>query len=92
MVFLFTKYSLALMIQCVVSGLQPSILQIRTADPNFLHVIQYHGKLVNPNDPVYIVERWVRLQKNVKVLDSLYGIFLNPCSDKMGRGIISSDL
>ena len=90
--FIFTKSSLALMIQYVVSGLQPSFLQIRTADPNFLHVLQHHGRPADPNDPVHIVERWVRLQKTVKVLDSPHGHPLSPCSDKMERDITSSDL
>ena len=67
--FIFTKSSLALMIQCVVSGLQPNFLQIRIADPNFLLFFQHHGRHVDLNDPVHIVECWVRLQRNVKVLD-----------------------
>ena len=90
--FIFTKSSLALMIQCVVSGLQPSFLQIRTADPNFLPVLHRHGRPVDPNDHVHIVERWARLQRNLKVLDSPHGLLLSPSSDKMGRGITSSDL
>ena len=54
--FIYTKSSLVLMIQYVVSGLQPSFFQIRTADPNFLHVLQHHGRPVDPNDLVHIVE------------------------------------
>jgi hypothetical protein len=50
--FIFIKSSLALIIQCVVLGLQPNIFQIRTADLNFVFVLQHHGKLVDPNDPV----------------------------------------
>ena len=90
--FIFTKSSLALMIQCIVSGLQPSFLQIRTANPNFPPVLQYYGRPVDSNDPVHIVERWIRLQKNVRILDSPHGLLLSPYSDKMGRGITSRDL
>ena len=91
MVLFFTKSSSALMIQCVVLGLQPSFLQIRIADPNFLHVLQHHGRHVDSNDHVHIVKRWIRLQKNVKLLDRSHGLLLSSCSDKMGRGITSSD-
>ena len=73
-------------------GLQPSFSKIRTADLNFLPVLHRHGRPVDPDDHVHIVERWARLQKNVKVLDSPHGLLLSPCSDKMGRGITSSDL
>ena len=55
--FNFIKSSLAFVIQCVVLGLQPSFLQIRTADPNFLLVLQHHGRHVDPNEHVHIVER-----------------------------------
>ena len=92
MVLFFTKSNLVLMIQCVVSGLQPRFLQIRTSEPNFLHVLQHHDRPVDPNDHVHIVERWVRLQKIVKILDSLHELLLSPCSDKMGGGITFSDL
>lgn len=72
--FIFTESSLALVIQRVVSGLQLSFFQIWIANPNFLHVLQHHGRHVDLNDHVHIAERWVQLQKNIKVLESSHGL------------------
>jgi hypothetical protein len=84
----FTIASKKLIIECLGGQMFPTFDQIRETDASFRPLSKSHGRSLDVNDVFHTIERWKKLQANVKLIGVNDGIALAPSRhDQKGRRI-----
>jgi hypothetical protein len=84
----FTIASQKLMIECFEGQMFPTFDQIREANASFRPLSKSHGHSIVVNDTFHTIERWKKLQENVKLVRVNDRIALAPSRhDQKGRRI-----
>jgi hypothetical protein len=83
----FTLASWNLMITCLQRGKFPTFHEIREADGNFRPLLTSHGRPIDINDVTQNEERWKKLLKNLKCIETIDGVSLSSFCDKKERQI-----
>jgi hypothetical protein len=76
------------MIECLEGQMFPTFDQICKADASFHPFSKSHGRSIDVNDVFHTIERWKKLQENVKLVGVNDGIALAPSRhNQKGRRI-----
>ena len=83
----FTLESKDLMMLCLQKHKFPTFHEIREVDGNFRPLLTSYGRPIDVNDQGHIEQRWVKLQNNLKLIETIGGPTLSLCSDTKRREI-----
>ena len=83
----FTFASKDLMMLCLQKHKFPTFHEICEVDGNFHPLLTSHGRPIDVNDQCHIEQRWVKLQNNLKLIETIGGSTLSLSSDTKRRKI-----
>jgi len=77
----FTLASTNLMIDCLQREKYPTFHEIHEANGTFHSLLTSHRRTIDVNDVIHTQERWEKLQKSLKLIETTDGVRLSPLDD-----------
>jgi len=74
------------MVDCLEKEKYPTFHEIREANKKFRPLLISHGRLID--DVIHTQEQWEKLQKILKLIETIDGVGLTPLGDTKQRQIV----